>query len=304
MAPSPVTSYTCKLDEMHLQKLGDRCEFNGWEFYEVPHSQFAYRSSHLNVVAYNSGTVVIQGRNTEDFVQNTLEPEITGKIQLGYDEINHPDWFEEHGGMDESGKGDLFGPLVSVCVIGGREQVIAWIQAGVKDCKAIGSDEKIFALEKVIRNTSGAIVESFLLSMRKYNELYGGFGENLNRLLAWYHSKSLSNALQLRPVDRVLLDQFSKQPLVQQFFRNQKVQIHMRPRAEEDPVVAAASIIARAEFIRALKALSQNAGETLHRGAGNEVLEQAKALAKKVGTDHFGDFAKLHFSTAQQAIFS
>jgi ribonuclease HIII len=304
MAPTSLSRYTCKLDEAQLQKLGTHCEERSWESYSVPHARFAYRGPHCNVVAYSSGTVVVQGRQVEDFVQNTMEPEIEGKASLGYAEVNHPEWFEDHGGMDESGKGALFVPLVYACVIGGRDQVNAWLKAGVRDCKTIGSNAKIFALEYLIRHTPGTVVESFLLSMRKYNELYGGFGENLNRLLAWYHSKSLSNALLRKPVARVLLDQFSKQPLVQQFFRNQSVQIAMRPRAEEDPIVAAASIVARAEFLRALKALSENAGETLLRGASNDVLEQAKDLVKKVGADHFGNFAKLHFSTAQRALFS
>jgi ribonuclease HIII len=206
--------------------------------------------------------------------------------------------------MDESGKGDLFGPLVSACVIAGGDQVRAWMKAGVKDCKSIGTDGQIFALDKCIRETDGVTVEVFSLSMRKYNELYGGFQENLNRLLAWYHSKSLANALLRRSVARVLLDQFSRQPLVQNFFRNVPVQIEMRPRAEEDPVVAAASIVARAEFLRAMKNLSEIAGETLLRGAGEAVLEQGKSLIKHLGANRFGEFAKLHFSTAQKALFA
>ena len=47
----------------------------------------------------------------------TLEPQITGVVRLGYDEVNHPEWFELHAGCDESGKGDVFGPLISACVI-------------------------------------------------------------------------------------------------------------------------------------------------------------------------------------------
>ena len=43
----------------------------------------------------------------------TLEPDVTMAPKLGYDEVHHPDWFEPHAGLDESGKGDLFGPVIA-----------------------------------------------------------------------------------------------------------------------------------------------------------------------------------------------
>jgi ribonuclease HIII len=287
-----------------MEKLENFCVLGGWESYSVDHAIFAFRGPSVNVVAYRSGKLVVQGKGTEEFVKYTLEAEITGECKLGYDEQLHGDWFEEHGGMDESGKGDLFGPLVSACVVAGGKTVKDWIAAGVRDCKTIGADGKIFELDRLIRRSDGVAVEVFSLGMRKYNELYGGFGENLNRLLAWYHSKSLANALQRSTPKRVLLDQFSKQPLVQQFFRDDTVVIEMRPRAEEDPVVAAASIVARAEFLRTIDSLSKLAGEQLLRGAGEAVLQQARGLVRRLGANRFGEFAKLHFSTAQRALFS
>ncbi|MDR2667997.1 MAG: ribonuclease HIII [Puniceicoccales bacterium] len=304
MGDRPIALYCCNLDEGQMEKLENSCAANGWESYSVDHATFAFRGPKVNVVAYSSGKLVVQGKGTEEFVKYTLEPEITGECKLGYDEQIHAEWFEDHGGMDESGKGDLFGPLVSACVVAGGKTVKDWIAAGVRDCKAIGSDGKIFDLDRLIRRSEGATVEIFSLGMRKYNELYGGFGENLNRLLAWYHSKSLANALQRSSPKRVLLDQFSTQPLVQQFFRGGSVPIEMRPRAEEDPVVAAASIVARAEFLRAMESLSTSAGEKLHRGAGEAVLQQARELVRRLGPNRFGEFAKLHFSTAQRALFS
>jgi ribonuclease HIII len=296
--------YACTLDQEQMRKLENSCEASGWECYDVPFANFAYRGPKVSVVAYRSGKVVIQGKGTEEFVKYVLEPEIVGECRVGYEDLRHPDWFQEHGGMDESGKGDLFGPLVSACVIAGDKTVKGWLAAGVRDCKAIGQDKKIFELDGLIRSSEGAVTEVFSLSMRKYNELYGGFGGNLNRLLAWYHSKSLSNALQRKAVPRVLLDQFSTRPLVQTYFQNSEVTIEMRPRAEEDPVVAAASIVARAEYLRAMERLSEAAGEKLLRGASAAVQEQAHGLVRRLGANSFGEFAKLHFSTAQRALFS
>jgi ribonuclease HIII len=105
-------------------------------------------------------------------------------------------------------------------------------------------------------------------------------------------------------VAKALLDQFSTAPLVQRFFTNDtSLTITMRPRAEDDPVVAAASIIARAEYLRVMEKLSITAGEDLLRGANAQVEAQARRLVTRFGADKLGDYAKLHFSTAQKAIF-
>jgi ribonuclease HIII len=290
---------------MQVEKLRHVLEMQQWEFYNVPYAHYGFRGNKVNVVAYQSGTVVIQGSKAMDLMQFTIEPEIMGAILLGYEEHRHPEWFIEHGGMDESGKGDLFGPLVTACVIADGKVVKQWIDLGVKDSKTIHSSSQIFALDAKIRKSENVVVEVFLLSMRKYNELYGKFSSNLNRLLAWYHSTSLRNARIHRPVQKVILDQFSTAPLVQRFFTDDRdLDIAMRPRAEEDPVVAAASIVARAEYLRAMEDLSENAGEELLRGANNSVLEQAKRLVKKFGANRLGDFAKMHFSTAQKAVYA
>ncbi|MDR0727859.1 MAG: ribonuclease HIII [Puniceicoccales bacterium] len=304
MVDGAITCYSGQLTLEQAEKLRNTLEMQQWEPKAVPHARYAYYGNNVNVVVYLSGKMVVQGTGTEEFVQFTLEPEILRKIVLGYDEQRHPEWFEEHAGLDESGKGDLFGPLVSACVIGGGETINKWIKAGVRDSKTIHSKQQIFAIADEIGRTESAVVEVFTLSMRKYNELYLRFGNNLNRLLAWYHSKSLQNAREKNHVAKALLDQFSTAPLVQRFFTNDPtLTITMRPRAEDDPVVAAASIVARAEYLRAMAKLSETAGEELLRGANVQVEEQARRLVVRFGVDKLGDYAKLHFSTAQKAIF-
>jgi ribonuclease HIII len=299
------TCYSGQLTPTQMEKLHSTLEMQQWEFFTVPYASYAYRGKEVSVIAYKSGKLVVQGKGTKEFVQFILEPEILQKIVLGYEEQRHPEWFEEHAGLDESGKGDLFGPLVSACVIGGGETIKEWLRIGVRDSKTISTKNQIFTIADKIRETATAVVEVFTLSVRKYNELYGKFGNNLNRLLAWYHSKSLQNAREKNPVAKALLDQFSTAPLVQRFFVNDcTLNITMRPRAEDDPVVAAASIIARAEYLRAMEKLSESAEEELLRGANSQVEDQAKRLVARVGLDKFGDYAKLHFSTAQKAIYS
>ncbi len=299
------TSYTLTLTEEQAAKLKAWCDHRMWSFFKVDHARFAFEGDGVNVVCYNSGKCVIAGKKTEDFVTYVIENEITKNPLLGYDEVHHPDWFEPHAGLDESGKGDLFGPLVSACVIAPNDEVVRmWMEMGVKDSKAITSDSVVLRLDKQIRATRGVAVRTVVPGMRKYNELYHKFGSNLNRLLAWYHARALEAALTERPVAWGLLDQFTKQPLVQRSLRGvpKGFELRMRTKAESDPVVAAASIVARAEFVRQLHELSVQAGEELRRGASNEVKTQAKRLVEKFGPDALGDYAKLHFRTAFEAL--
>lgn len=300
--PKPINLYTLSLTQEEIIRLKTWCQKASWEFFEVDHAAFAYRGNQVNVVAYKSGKIVIQGKKTQDFVTFVLEGEITHKPKLGYDEFNNPTWFEAHAGLDESGKGDVFGPLVTACVIVPEGMAKQFIDMGIKDSKAITSDGIILKLDQKIRKTPGVTVKVMYAGMSKYNELYEKFGQNLNTLLAWMHSKSLGDALTIQPVSWGLLDQFSKQPLVQKFFKNEHFDLRMQTKAESDPIVAAASIVARATYVQQMEALSEKAGETLLKGASNAVLEQGKRLVAKWGPEKLGEFAKLHFKTAYQML--
>ena len=65
--------------------------------------------------------------------------------------------------------------------------------------------------------------------------------------------------------------------------------------------MAAASIIARAVYVREMKRLSDEFGETLAKGASGQVLAQAKKIFGEKGVDGLKGFAKMHFKTAYQA---
>ncbi|MFI5357125.1 MAG: ribonuclease HIII [Opitutales bacterium] len=306
-APKKLSSYTVKLDDGQLRKLRAHCEGRGWTPFEVGYTHFAFKADHLklNVAAYTSGKVVIAGKGTEDFVRDVLEPEITGAPKLGYDAVLHPDWFETHAGLDESGKGDFFGPVIAATVIADKAAIEAWREAGAQDSKKM-AESKIMELDRMIRTTKGATVETcFCHTMKRYNELMGRPRANLNNLLAWQHATALSAALKQKPVVWGLLDQFSEQPLVQRELKRMAVtgfELRMRTKAEEDPMVAAASIVARAEYVRQMHALSKRFGGKLQKGAGPLVKEQARDIIARFGAPALGDFAKLHFRTAYEVV--
>lgn len=296
--------YTIKLDDAGMARLLAACKERSWDPFEVAYARFAFKGQNVNVTAYESGKVVVAGKGTEDFVTNTLEPEVTMQAKLGYDDVINPEWFEPHAGLDESGKGDFFGPVVAATVIADKSAIDAWIKAGVRDSKTI-ADGQILKLDDVIRNTKGAVVETCQCGMRKYNELMSRPGANLNRLLAWQHATALTAALDKKWVPRGLLDQFSKQPLVQRELAKKlksDFTLAMRTKAEEDPVVAAASIVARAEFVRAMRSLSQKFGEPLLKGASAGVKTQAHQIIERFGVQALGEFAKLHFRTAYEVV--
>jgi ribonuclease HIII len=173
-----------------------------------------------------------------------LKPELTLEFDFGQEDDTDSLWFEEHAGLDESGKGDLFGPIVTACVIVTSGAIKALIAKGVKDSKKIHSGNLILDLDEKIHSQKGVTCKKLTLSMKKYNELYISFESKLNRLLAWMHSRSLLNALSLHPVSRGLLDQFSRAPLVQQYLRDvEGFTLDMQTKAEQDPVVGVASIV-------------------------------------------------------------
>ena len=302
--PKALTTYTLKLDDGQMAKLRAACAARHWEPAEVPYARFAFKAPKVSVTAYESGKVVVAGRDTEEFVQNVLETEVTGTPRLGYDEVHHPEWFEPHAGLDESGKGDLFGPVVAATVIAEGAAVRAWLKAGVRDSKTI-VDAQIIKLDELIRATPGVVVETCACGMAKYNELMLKPHANLNRLLAWQHATALEQALQKKWVPRGLLDQFTKQPLVQRELKKkglERFDLAMRTKAEEDPVVAAASVVARAEFVRIMHGLSREFGDKLQKGASAPAKAQAAHLIGKFGARALGRFAKLHFRTAYEVV--
>ena len=305
-APKKLASYTAKLDDAQMEKLRAICVERGWTPFEVAYTRFAFKADHLktNVSAYTSGKVVIAGKGTEDFVRDVLEPDVLGAATLGYDEVLHPDWFESHAGLDESGKGDFFGPVIAATVIADKSAIEAWRKAGVQDSKKI-MEGKILLLDQLIRETKGAVVRTCFCGMPKYNDLMSRPGANLNRLLAWQHATALEQALLAKRVPWGLLDQFTEQPLVQRELAKKGVkdfELKMRTKAESDPVVAAASVVARAEFVRQMNLLSKKFGAKLQKGAGPLVKEQANQMIQQFGVKSLGEFAKLHFRTAYEVV--
>src|SRR5947199_2518210 len=296
-----VNSYTHPLTSEQAEKLRALLRERGFIFAPKPYTIFFAHKEKLNVAVYEKGPkILVQGRGVEDFVKFVLEPEIFGEARLGYEEVHLPEMFEPHFGVDESGKGDFFGPLVISGVYVDRGIAHNLLDAGVQDSKRIGSDARIRALAQVIRKTPGGLVETVLIGPRRYNELYEKFG-NLNKLLGWGHARVIENLLKKKPdCPRSLSDQFADARVIEQSLlrHGRKINIEQRPRGESDIAVAAASILAREAFINWLDREGRNLGVRLERGVSPAVKVAAGRLVEGKGPEILRQVAKVHFRTA------
>jgi len=203
-----------------------------------------------------------------------------------------------HIGTDESGKGDYFGPLVVAGVFLPEKQKEVFTELGIRDSKRI-SDNRIRELSEIIQN--GYVHSIVAIGPEKYNQLYSQF-RNLNRLLAWAHSRVIENILEEVPCKLAITDQFGDKLYITNALmkKGKNIELIQRPKAEEDLAVAAASILARSEFLRRLYFLSQDAGLDLPKGASPMVEEAGKKLVQNSGSAVLERFAKVHFKTTKK----
>src|SRR5438445_7678220 len=147
-----MNSYTHPLTKEQATKLRALLEELGFEFSPKEWTIFFAEKNKLSVAVYEKGPkVLVQGRGVEEFVQFELEPKILGEAKLGYEEVHSPEMFQPHFGVDESGKGDFFGPLVIAGVYVDHGIARKLLDAGVQDSKRIGSDARIRALAQAVR---------------------------------------------------------------------------------------------------------------------------------------------------------
>ena len=300
-----LTSYTHALTTSQAAKLRTLLEERGFEFQAKPYCLYAAAKSKVNVCVYEKGPkIVVQGKETEDFITHLLEPEVLGEAKLGYEEVHHPEMFQPHIGVDESGKGDFFGPLVIAGVYVDGEVVRRLRDVGAVDSKRISTDERIFKIAADIRSIPGLAWEVIAINPGRYNELYAKFG-NLNRLLAWGHARVIENLLERVPsCQRAISDQFANPAVLQRAMqtRGREIELVQRTKAESDPAVAAASILAREAFVRWLKSEGQKFSMELPKGVSAGVKKTAANLVEQHGSNVLQSLCKMHFRTSSEVL--
>lgn len=304
----PLTSYTCKLTDVQAIALREYLVEHTYRFRDVPYARFAAEKETVNVVFYESGKLVLQGKGTREFIEFVLEPEILKEAKLGYETVLNPDLLLPRFGVDESGKGDFFGPLCVAGVYVNESVVNAWKDSGIRDSKNISSDKRMKELAELIRETPGCVATVVPIGNEAYNRLYKTM-RSVNAMLAWGHARVIENLMGQRhrmnpaPV-RAISDQFaaSKETVAKAMMTlGREIELVQKHKAEEDLAVAAASILARDEFVTRLAALEKQFGMKLPKGASAAVDAAAKDFIARHGAENLSKVAKMHFRTALRA---
>ena len=257
----------------------------------VPHALFSVKGGGVVATLYASGKLVVQGEDPSLFVERFLG----GPTSPGAGRTEETS--EERDtvvGSDECGKGDYFGPLVVAAVRLDPEQSRRLRASGVRDSKSL-ADETALRLGGALRSNCAHAVAR--LDPEEYNEVHRRPGQ-LNAMLADLHARVIRELH--RPGIRVVVDQFAPKAVMQGRLADLDLALEQRPRAESVPAVAAASVIAREEFLLALRALSDRFGVDLHKGAGEPTDRAARRFVALHGRESLVHVAKLHFKNTRR----
>ncbi len=288
-------TYVCELDAAKAAMLKDYLTHRGYAFSKVPYTLFSASKDKLTVTMYSKGKLVIQGKKAADFVEFYLEPELLKKITISGGKQLGVDHGESRIGVDESGKGDYFGPMVVAGVYSDSKDIEKLAEMGVKDSKKI-TDKRVEQIAKQIM--AKYLFTTVVIGPEKYNELEQKMG-NVNSMLAWAHARTIENLLTKVRCTKVVIDQFANKKVVLDALmkKGKEVRLEQRHKAESDLVVAAASILARAEFLKRLKKTSEETGIALPKGASSKVDEAAVRVLNEKGEAVLKKIAKVHFKT-------
>lgn len=289
-----VSEVDVKLADKMIADLSEQ----GFEITKPTHTLFSAKKKGINCTLYQSGKLVVQGSDIGPFMEFYLEPEILQSFTYSYS----TEGLDLTGriGVDESGKGDFFGPLCIAGVYAEGEDIKKLKAIGVKDSKTL-ADKRIKEIGKKIQESFAFHIVK--INPFKYNELYLQF-KNLNNLLAWGHATIIEQMIEKSGCHNVIIDQFASEGVVKRALLKKKIslEISQRHRGEEDLVVAAASILARQAFIEGLEKLSNEFQVPLPKGANAQVIDAGKKFINKHGQTALSKVGKLHFKTLDQIL--
>lgn len=258
-----------------------------FEFRTVPHAKFSVKGPQIVATLYQSGKLVIQGADPALFAARFVPGAVRPAAPPAREELSEATRI----GSDECGKGDYFGPLVVAAVRLDPATARALAGGEVADSKQL-DDATALRLGAALRGRVPYSVAR--LDPPDYNRAYAAAGKGrLNDLLADLHARAI-RALH-EPGVHVLIDKFANERLMRERLADLDLELEQRTRAERFIAVAAASVIAREEFLRALAALSEEHAVDLHKGAGAPVDRAGAGFVRLHGVEKLGAVAKLHF---------
>lgn len=201
-------------------------------------------------------------------------------------------WDLDHCGVDESGKGDYFGPLVVAGVFMPMSAVDKVKDWGVRDSKLL-TDQRVLKIAKIISNQ--LINHRCVFAPPDYNVQYQKFN-NLNKMLAYGHAQVIDKLFADSGCQRVLVDKFGPSHRIPYYLSAPHLlELRQVTNAERDLAVACASILARSGFLDGIQLLRDKHSYPFAKGASAHVKQQAHQLVERYGHDKLHVVAKTHF---------
>ncbi|MFT7677735.1 MAG: ribonuclease HIII [Planctomycetota bacterium] len=279
--------------------LRERLGRGAFEWRKPPHSEFGIKGEGVVVTLYQSGKLVIQGPDPQAFlarygIADRPDPKAKKKAEREPENDAVAQTLVTTVGSDETGKGDYFGPLVVCAVRVEPEQAEGLASQGVTDSKKV-ADKKALRLGAMLREVLPCAVVR--LDPVDYNQRYPTYS-GLNPLLADLHAQAIRELVS--PGMRVVVDQFATDSVMRKALGGLDVELVQAPRAERNAAVAAASIVARAEFLLALDEIGEELGQEIPKGAGLQVDEMGAKLVREHGQGVLERVAKMHFKNTDK----
>lgn len=295
--PSPAT-FVAQIDPAQADQLMQDLKQQGFEFSFPPYTHFAAKKKGVTCIVYHSGKLVVQGKEKGEFIEFYLEPTILKTFTYTHKELLQDSTgldLTPRIGIDESGKGDFFGPLCVAGVFAEGDAIARLKQIGVRDSKTLNAQAIAAIAEKIRKECVYHVVK---INPPKYNELIVQFG-NLNKLLAWGHATTIEQLSQKTGCQTVIIDQFANEGVVLTALKRKSLDLDLtqRHKGEEDIVVAAASILARNAFVEGIESLEKQFGMKLPKGASPQTILAGKKFIRTFGRENLGKIGKLHFKT-------
>lgn len=299
-------SYTFKCNGSEKKLLINELNNTKYIKTNVPYTSISVKTDKCIINLYDSNKILIQGKGAKDWINFILEPKIFKRILIGYDSILDPDSVKPHIGVDESGKGDFFGPLIIASAYINEDLAPELENIGIRDSKSIKSDNKILELSKEISSILKNKFKLITYGSTSYNKRYLQY-RNLNKILAWGHAQAIENLLEEVPnCPRALSDKFGPEYQIKNQLkeRGKKIILEQKIKAESDPAVATASILARAKFVNSIKEIEKKLDVEIPKGCSENVKNKAIEIVKKHGPEILKDISKCHFKTTDQILES
>lgn len=199
-----------------------------------------------------------------------------------------------HGGSDEVGFGDFFGPLVVVGAI--YDPSLSDFISSIRDSKKLTDD---FILRFVPTILDKVVFSKLTVRNAKYNEMISR-GINMNRMKAMLHNRVLLNLKAKRPDCRhFYIDQFCAVGTYYSYLSEEKeklldVSFHTKGESYY-PAVALASMIARYCFLKEMDALSEKYGMTFPKGASASADRFALEFIRRYSKEELTQVCKTNF---------